>query len=78
MTLLVVPPVTLPWIYAVAFRRDSVLTILTLDKLPDVLGTIGFISQDTAFCEVNIGQKVNGNLAVMDITAGKNQLYGIS
>ncbi len=69
VALLVKPPITTPRIASIGFRRDSIVGILSLNKVQDLSSSIRFIRQNSAAREINVRQNIDGNCGIVYVPA---------
>jgi len=74
MALFILPPVALPRIWVVCFRRYGISSHLFADEIANALGTVCFVAHNNASVDIDKGQNIRGNGAVVDIPAGRQQL----
>ena len=60
-------PITFPRIFGIRFRRNCIISILLLDMIQNFVGSIRFISQNSAFGNINGRQQINGNFGIMNM-----------
>ena len=69
MTFFIKNPITFPRISGVGLWWNSIISILSLDIIQNFFCSIGFISQNSAFGNINARQQTDGNFGIMDISA---------
>lgn len=68
MAFLVMPPIALPRLFDTGFRRDVVAGALRTNVLSNFLGAICFVAKYYRALYPDMGQYVNSNSIVIDIT----------
>ena len=61
-------PITFPRIFCIRFRRDCVVSILSLDIIQNFSCSICFVRKNGAIGNVDVGQNINGNRGIMYVT----------
>lgn len=73
MAFLILPPITFPRILVVYFRRYGKSRTLFADEVTNTLGTVGLVSHNNASTDIDQGQNICGDCAVVDVPTRKQQ-----
>lgn len=77
MASLIRMPVTEPWPYRVAFRRDGVFAVFPLDIVKNLIRSICLVSKNVAFGQFKARQKFHSHSGVIDISRCKQKFKRI-
>ena len=69
MTFFIKNPITFPRISRIRFWWNGITSILLLDIIQNFIASIGFISQNRTFGNINARQQFNGNTGIIDISS---------
>ena len=78
MAFFIKKPITFPWIFGIGFRRNGIISILSLNIIQNLACSIGFICQNRAVRNINTRQQINSDAGIMDISACQKETERIS
>ena len=78
VTLLVKPPIDIPWIGIIYPRRDTEIRVVVGDELTELPLSVGSVSENGRSLEVNLADQFLGDSNVGSVASGQQDRYGIA